>query len=120
VGEDGLVYALDIHPLAIETIEKRIESQDLANVITICSGRDTGLPDSSVDMILLYDVVHSVEDQQGLLQELHRVLKPSGRLSVLPDHMTKDELLEVLGAGERFSLQARHGEVFEFEKVSNA
>ena len=116
VGADGLVYALDIHPLAIETVEKRKARQNLANIRTICSSRNSGLLDGSVDVVLLYDVLHSVGDQRGLLQELYRVLKPSGHLSILPDHMTKDELLETLGAGGWFSLQTQHGEVLEFKK----
>jgi ubiquinone/menaquinone biosynthesis C-methylase UbiE len=120
VGKDGLVYALDIHPLAIEAVEKRRARQNLTNIRTICSGRDTELPDKSVDMVLLYDVLHSVHDKQGLLGELHRVLKPSGRLSILPDHMTKDELLQALREGGRFSLQTQHREVFEFAKCADA
>jgi ubiquinone/menaquinone biosynthesis C-methylase UbiE len=120
VEEGGLVYALDIHPLAIEAVWKRSAREKLTNIRTICSGRDTKLPDNSVDVVLLYDVLHSVHDKQGLLQELHRVLKPNGRLSIVPDHMTRDDLLETLRAGGRFSLQTQHGEVFEFKKPSEA
>jgi ubiquinone/menaquinone biosynthesis C-methylase UbiE len=120
VGKDGMVYALDIHPLAIEAVENRRARQNLANIRTICSGRDTGLPDNSVDVILLYDVLHLVDDKAGLVQELHRVLKPDGRLSILPDHMTRDELLEILGTSEGFRLQTQHGEVLEFAKRADA
>ena len=116
VGEEGLVYALDIHPLAVETIQKRSMQQNLPNVRTILSGLDTGLPDDSVDVVLLYDVLHHVSDKDALLRELHRVLKPGGLLSVIPDHMDEAELLEIVRAAKPFSLQPRHAESFEFAK----
>ena len=114
VGAEGRVYALDIHSLAIETVERRARKERLTNVRTICSGLDTGLADNSVDTVLLYDVLHSVPDQPALLQELQRVLKPGGRLSILPDHMTGDELLATVKGENQFDLQAQHGEIFEF------
>lgn len=46
--------------------------------------------------------------------------RSNGRLSVLPDHMTRDELLEIMQAGNRFLLQTEHGEVFEFKKRADA
>jgi ubiquinone/menaquinone biosynthesis C-methylase UbiE len=120
VGEEGLVYALDIHPLAIQAVDRRVAKEKLINVKTIRSGRYTELPTNSVDTIILYDVLHSIHDKQALLQELYRVLKPNGRLSVLPDHMTRDELLEIIQARNPFLLQTQHGEVFEFNKRADA
>ena len=84
VGDEGTVYALDIHPLAIATVDKRSAKENLTNIKTILSDRDTGLPDESVDVVLLYDTFHLVRDQQALLEELHRILKPGGFLSA--DH----------------------------------
>ena len=43
VGDKGCVYALDIHPLAIKTVEKEIKKKSISNIKTILSGRDTGL-----------------------------------------------------------------------------
>lgn len=82
VGEEGLVYALDIHPLAIKSVEKKIKKRGLKNVKTILSGLDTGLPDESVDIVLLYNVLPMVKDRPALIKELYRVLKPGGVLSV--------------------------------------
>lgn len=102
VGDEGVVYALDIHPLASEAVEKRARKAGLGNVRTITSGLDTGLPVASVDVALLYDVFHAVNDRDGLVVELCRVLKTGGRVSVLPDHMTTDELVAEFTAGGRF------------------
>jgi ubiquinone/menaquinone biosynthesis C-methylase UbiE len=119
VGDGGVVYALDIHPLAIEAVERRARKENLENVKTIHSGRDTGLPDESVDAILLYDVLHAVPDKGALLRELHRVLKPGGVLSVVPDHMEDDLFLRTMQDGSLFALQARYGEAYQFEKGPN-
>jgi len=83
VGEKGKVYTQDIHPLAIEAVKKKVAKEKLSNVTTILSDVDTGLPDQSVDVVLLYRTFYLVKDKQGLLDELHRVIKPGGILSVL-------------------------------------
>jgi len=119
IGEEGTVYALDIHPLAVEMVQKRSKQENLSNVRTILSGLDTGLPDESVDIVLLYDVLHHVHDKGALLRELHRVLKAGGLLSVIPDHMEESELLRSVQPGRRFSLQPRHTDSFEFAKQTN-
>jgi ubiquinone/menaquinone biosynthesis C-methylase UbiE len=119
VGDDGVVYALDIHPLAIEAVARRAGRENLANVETIQSDRDTRLNEESVDVILLYDVLHSVPDKGALLHELYRVLKPGGSLSVVPDHMEEDVFLETMQGGNLFALRARNGQVYQFNKHSN-
>jgi ubiquinone/menaquinone biosynthesis C-methylase UbiE len=116
VGPHGRVYALDIHPLAVKAVQKRADRAQLANIETIQSGCDTQLADASVDIVLLYDVLHAVPNKRALLDELHRILKPGGRISVLPDHMTEQDLSATMEAGGLFTMQTRHGEVFEFKK----
>ena len=95
VGEEGTVYALDIHPLAVKAVEKKIRKKGLKNVKTILSGLDTGLPDESVDVVLLYNVLPMVKNRPALIKELYRVLKPGGVLSV------KSGLIVNLYSGEK-------------------
>jgi len=122
VGDEGAVYALDIHPLAIATVGKRVAKAKLTNVKTILSDRATGLPDESVDIILLYDTFHLVRDKQSLLEELHRILKPDGILSADHMHTARDDFLETMQAGNRFSFEAQSGKslplkIFTFRKI---
>lgn len=117
VGQEGTVYALDIHPLAIEAVEKRSTKEKLTNVTTILSDRNTGLDDESVDVILLYDTLHLVSDKQALLQELHRVLKPGGFLSTDHQHTNREEFLETMTSGNLFSLWTANGKTINFHKV---
>ena len=116
VGQEGTVHALDIHPLATQTVEGRARKQGLTNVHTIRSALDTGLADEMVDVVLLYDVVHAVNNKQGLLRELGRVLKPGGILSVKPDHIGSDRLVEIAAEAGLELVRSHGGKVWDFEK----
>jgi len=85
VGPTGVVFAVDVHPLAIQAVEKAVAREGLANVRTIHSDCATGLEHESIDAVLLFDALHDVEDKESVLAELRRVLKPKGRL-LYKDH----------------------------------
>ena len=116
VGDDGVVYALDIHTLCIKTIEKEIGKRGIANVKTILSGRGTGLPDESVDIIFLYDVLQFITDRDSLMEEFHRVLKPDGRLCATAEHLDVNEFLDVITQGNLFTPVDQKGPVFRFRR----
>jgi len=83
VGERGVVYALDIHPLALRKVQQKIENNKISNVETIlASVAQTGLNDKSVDIAFLFGFVHNTDDLEGILTELDRLLKPAGILSI--------------------------------------
>jgi len=114
VGESGRIYALDIHPLAIESVRAIASRKQLTNVETICSDCKTGLPDGSVDMILLYDTFHGLSDPNGVLAELHRVLKPGGILSFSDHHMKEHEIVSGVTSGELFRLLRKGKRTYSF------
>lgn len=116
VGGKGMVYALDIHPLAISAVEKKATEEGLTNIATILSDRDTGLPDESIDVVLLYDVIRSIKDKRALLKELHRVMKANGLLSILAEHIKVEDVLEIAENDGLFSLRDQHGKLLNFEK----
>ena len=87
VGPAGTVYALDIHPLAVQKVDRIARERHLANVKTIRSDQATGLAAESVDVVLLLDVFHMLGDPESVLCELHRVLKEHGVLACQIEHM---------------------------------
>jgi ubiquinone/menaquinone biosynthesis C-methylase UbiE len=93
VGESGKIYALDIHPLAIKRVKDIALKKQLTNVETILSDCQTGLPDNSLDAVLLYDAFHHLSDPDMVLKELHRILKPDGILSFGDHHMKEEEIV---------------------------
>ena len=114
VGKSGKVYALDIQPLAIEMVKKIVTKRQLTNVETILSERNTGLPDESLDRVLLYDVFHDLKNPDGVLEELHRVLKPNGILSFSDHHLKESEIVSSLTKAELFTLLRKGQKTYSF------
>ncbi|MBI2938481.1 MAG: methyltransferase domain-containing protein [Thaumarchaeota archaeon] len=117
VGASGKIYALDIHPLAVQQVRKRASQRRLANVETIQSDCATGLPDSSVDVALLYDIYHLLDSPKDVLQEIHRVLKPGGILSFSDHHMDEPEIVPPIISTGLFKLLSRNPRTYTFKKV---
>lgn len=117
VGESGKVYALDVHPLAVEMVKKLAEKKQLANVETILSDRKTGLPEDSIDVVLLYDVFHDLKDPDAVLEELQRVLKLDGILSLSNHHMKEDEIISNLTSRSLFKLLRKGEKTYSFTKM---
>jgi hypothetical protein len=117
VGANGTVYALDIQPMAVDRVKKRAEKNGLLNVQTIVSSIDTGLPEKSVDVVLLYDVLQMIRNREGLLQEFHRVLKPSGIVSVDCDHLRPEEVQDVFASTSLFSQVDYENGLLKFRKL---
>jgi len=99
VGEKGKVYALEVRSEALKRVKEKAEGEGLGNVETILADSSmlaTGLSDRSMDVILVYDVMHAISEKMALLEELHRVLKRDGFLSIFPMHMGTDRMLKVM------------------------
>jgi ubiquinone/menaquinone biosynthesis C-methylase UbiE len=116
VGKSGKIYALDIHPLAIQKVQSIASKKSLTNVETICSDCKTGLPDNSVDVVLLYDTFHTLGDPNGVLEELHRVLKPRGTLSFSDHHMKENEIVSKITSRGLFRLSKKGRRTYSFSK----
>jgi len=104
VGPTGRVYALDIHPLALERVRALAKRHQLANVGTIRTDCQTGLPEDSLDVVLLYDIFHMLSEPDAVLAELHRVLKPGGTLSFSDPHMSEADILAGVTRSGQFKL----------------
>ena len=117
VGTTGKIYALDIHPLAVRMVRGIALRKRLTNVETIQSNCETGLPDNSIDAALLYDVFHDLSDPRGVLEELSRVLKAGGILSVNDHHMKEAEIVGRITDGGLFHLSKKGEKTYGFVKA---
>ena len=115
-GKSGKIYALDIHPLAIKQVQNVASRKKLTNVETICSDCKSGLPDSSVDAVLLYDIFHMLSDPGAVLEELHRVLKPNGILSFSDHHMKESKIVSGVANGGLFRFSKKDKKTYTFVK----
>lgn len=116
VGEPGKVFAMDMNPAAVLTVKSLALKHKLENVETILAESKTGLPDGIMDVVLLYDVLHHLKKPDDVLQELRRVLKPDGILSVTDHHMKSGEIIDTITGGGLFRLSGQ-GKVFNFSAV---
>ncbi len=114
VGKSGRIYALDINPLAIKMVKKTAVKKHLSNVETILSDRKTGLPDNSIDVVLLYDTFHDLSDPNGVLEEIHRVLKPNGILSFNDHHIKENEIISKMTNNGLFRLLRKEERTHSF------
>jgi ubiquinone/menaquinone biosynthesis C-methylase UbiE len=84
VGPSGRVYATDIQQGMIDLLERRIRSEGLANVTTVLGGMDDPkLPANSIDLAIMVDVYHELQQPQLFLQRLKPAFKAGGRLVLL-------------------------------------
>jgi SAM-dependent methyltransferase len=81
----GTVHALDIEPEMIRLVEDKCRQEGVGNVRTelrdfVTNG--TGLSDSTVDVALLFNILHHEHPVQ-LLSEAFRILTPGGKCAVI-------------------------------------
>jgi len=115
-GKSGKIYALDIHPLAVQRVQSIASKKQLPNVEIICSDCKTGLPDNSVDVVLLYDTFHNLGSPNRVLEELYRVLKPKENLSFSDHHMKENEIVSKVANRGLFRLLRKGKNTYSFLK----
>jgi len=116
VGKSGKIYALDLHPLALRMVQRIASKKQLTNVETISSDGKTGLPDESIDVALLYDIVHDLSEPDDVFAELRRVLKSNGILSSHDHHLAENEIISKLTGKGWFRLSRKGKRVYNFVK----
>jgi ubiquinone/menaquinone biosynthesis C-methylase UbiE len=92
VGKTGRVYAADKEKEALRKIKRRARRAEVENLraVHMPDGRRIPVPKGSVDLVLLYDILHGgyfpeAAQRVRLLRRLRRTLKPGG---VLACHLT--------------------------------
>lgn len=91
VGPSGRVIAVDVEPVMLDEIRTLAAQHQLTNVDVVQS-EETSIPlaDGMADLIVLGFVLHEPDDLDGFLNEIVRLLKPTGRVLVIEweDHPT--------------------------------
>lgn len=90
IGKECAVVTFDIEPSMVETTKRNLAKAGLSNVE--CILRDvltegTGLESASVDLVLLFNILH-FNKRRLLLQEASRILKKGGVVAII--HWRKD------------------------------
>ncbi len=87
-GRNGLIYALDKDKDSLDELKRKAAEQGLENIMVIETRGSMKIKQGgdSVDAVLVYDVLHLVDNRKRLYKEVHRVLRQNGLFSVYPKH----------------------------------
>jgi ubiquinone/menaquinone biosynthesis C-methylase UbiE len=122
VGDGGRVYALDINSSFLDRMEERAKQEELKNIVRIDAPKEGKIPleNETIDVILLIDVLHIIDDREALFDEAYRILKRGGLIIVYPMHVAEKEV-EELATSRELSLEDRkfHGRFLIFRKFTN-
>ncbi len=84
VGDNGTVFAVDPEPALVTHLRERAEYEHTPNVIPILASADNPrLPVGAVDVVLIVDTVHHIDDRINYLRRLRRGLTAGGRVVVI-------------------------------------
>jgi len=90
VGEEGKVYAADIHELAIEAVKKKIEKHHLRKIgPVLVDGYNSGLPNNIADVVCAIDMFFLIKKPTEFLLELKRITKNDGILVIDEGHQPR-------------------------------
>jgi ubiquinone/menaquinone biosynthesis C-methylase UbiE len=84
VGDAGRIFATEIDPERLGQLREAIEREQIRNVEVIEAGAaDTGLEAGCCDAAYLRDVYHHLSNPVSIDRDLHRAIRPGGRLVVI-------------------------------------
>ena len=98
--EDGLVYAIDVQQGPLSALSGAAASEGVKNIRIIRSdlekSKGSTLSDSSLDLVLIPNILFQVEDKKAVISEANRVLKRGGKLLII-DWLPEKEGVPVKG-----------------------
>jgi ubiquinone/menaquinone biosynthesis C-methylase UbiE len=116
VGEEGSIYAVDVHPLAIKKVKEKVEREGIKNVNPILvNASDTGLPDQSIDLAFIFGLRYIAGGVENLISEMYRILKPEGVLSFEKTRGSEKKLISEVER-EGFIYFKKEARIFLFVK----
>jgi len=98
VGERGQVVLGDINGAMLRTGRDRLIDRGLVRNLYYAQLNAQALPfpDASFDAVTIAFGLRNVTDKQAALREMHRVLRPGGRVLILEFSVVQSELLKPL------------------------
>lgn len=87
IGEEGKVYALDVLPSALESVESKAKLEGITNIIpqrvNLEKEEGSKLQRSSIDWVIIKDMLFQNKMKDIILKEAYEVLKPGGKLLLI-------------------------------------
>lgn len=87
IKENGILYAFDVLPQALESVQSKAKLESLSNIKTerVNLEKENGskLESESVDWVILKDILFQNKEKKVILTEAHRILKPGGKVLIV-------------------------------------
>lgn len=83
VGPNGSAVGVDMVPEMIDRAESNLKMTGIDHArYQAAAGENLPFPDERFDVVISNGVINLIPDKERVLTEIHRVLKPAGRLMV--------------------------------------
>ena len=83
VGDTGKVIGVDCTPAMIHKARRNAQRSELENIkFHVTDINNLPIDDGAVDVVISNGAINLSEDKEKVFQELHRVLRPGGRLQI--------------------------------------
>jgi demethylmenaquinone methyltransferase/2-methoxy-6-polyprenyl-1,4-benzoquinol methylase len=106
VGGSGEVVLSDINPAMLTVGRRRLEDRGLVGTIryALANAEQLPFPDGYFDGVTIAFGLRNVTDKERALREMHRVLKPRGKASILEFSRVQPRTLSKLYDGYSFGV----------------
>ena len=116
VGDRGRVYAIDVHPKAIQRVQRKLAESGIQNVQPLLTNAsETGLPDNSIDRAFIFGMPHVVGGQEKVIAEIRRLLGPGGELAYMKSRGSESGLIKAVEKGG-LSFSRKEGRILIVKK----
>ena len=88
---EGKVFAIDIEPEMLSYLSERARREHLSTVIPVVANEETPNIPEPVDLILVVDTYHHIDDRIAYFNRLRKSLNPGGRLAIVDFKMESPE-----------------------------
>ncbi|MFL6572988.1 MAG: class I SAM-dependent methyltransferase [Burkholderiales bacterium] len=85
------VYAVDVEPEMVKYLGERAKREGLKNLKPVAARADDARLPTKVDLVLLVDVYHHIENRERYFRTLAASIKPGGRVAVIDFRLDSPE-----------------------------
>jgi demethylmenaquinone methyltransferase/2-methoxy-6-polyprenyl-1,4-benzoquinol methylase len=115
IGDQGSLVAMDILPMSVEAVTKKVQTANLRNVrVIVGDALNTQLAAESLDAVLIFGVIPAPAlPMDRLLPEMKRILKPGGTMAVWPSSWVHKTIIQ----SGLFTFSSRWDCVFNYKRT---
>ena len=79
----GKVYGIDVEPDMVKYLDERARKEGFANVVSVLAAPDDPRLPEAVDLVLVVDTYHHIDDRPAYFARLRQKLRRGGRVAVI-------------------------------------